>query len=73
MPGAFTPFISLTLFPVILTVLVFLIHRWDRISLGIWAVRKLPGAVVVAGSLGLIILSKVFTIGGAKAFIYFDF
>ncbi len=70
--GGFSLF-SMTLFPVLLIILAFLAHPWDRLSLEIRAAKKLPGALIVAGSIGLMILSKVLSIDGARAFIYFDF
>lgn len=54
--------------------LFFLVHKWDRISMVVWFVRRFrKGAFLYALAIILIILSKILSIGNPSAFIYFDF
>ncbi len=64
---------SLALFPMALTVIFYLTHYWDRLSLVYVFSKRLPDAVIVTVVAVLVLIGTILSAGGSNAFIYFDF
>jgi len=72
-PGDWPATLTSYSFPIGLIILYFLVQRWDRISLSVFLVRRLPGSLIYALVFIVIISSVVLSAGNPSAFIYFDF
>jgi len=72
-PGDWLATLTSYSFPIGLIIVYFLVQRWDRISLSVSLVRRLPGPFVYALVFIVIISSIVLSAGNPSAFIYFDF
>lgn len=72
-PGDWLATLASSGFPIGLIVIYFLVQRWDRISISVFLVRRLPSALIYAVVFIVMISSIVLSAGNPSAFIYFDF